>query len=92
MESKNKTLKKAGKYQMSIRIGGYISQEEVKQTGIDVPEWDMATEFPQKLLLNDAFVKKIKECVFQAIMDGYTTVVYNFVRHGDNKLTANDEC
>jgi len=39
---------------------------------------------PLKLLEDPLEVARVKECVFTAMLDGYTAVVYNFVRNGQS--------
>ena len=67
---------------MNIRIGarGVQSQQSLSADETVTPLDDM----PLKLLENPVILQQAKECVFSAIMDGYTHVVYNFVRLGSS--------
>ena len=49
-------------------------------------------DMPLKLLENAVCRQQVEECVFGAINDGYTHVVYNFVRNGATQLTDKDIC
>jgi hypothetical protein len=43
----------------------------------------MLTDMPLKLIESDPItIARVKDCVFQAIMDGYSHIVYNFIRNG----------
>ena len=55
---------------------------------------------PLKVLEDPVSVQKVKECAFAAIndgfwfrgFDGYTNLVYNFVKDGSNNLSEMDTC
>lgn len=47
---------------------------------------------PLKVLEDPVSVQKVKECAFAAINDGYTNLVYNFVKDGSNNLSEMDTC
>ena len=47
---------------------------------------------PMKLLEDPVAIQRAKECAFTAIMDGYTHIVYNFVRSGQTQLIDRDMC
>ena len=49
-------------------------------------------DMPLKQLENPVVIQQTKECVFSAICDGYTHLVYNFVRSGQSQLTDRDIC
>lgn len=53
--------------EMNVRVGGATSAPSA---------------FPQKLLLEPVVIKSMQECALAAIGDGYTTIVYNFLREG----------
>jgi len=44
------------------------------------------------MLLDPIILQQTKECVFSAVNDGYTHVVYNFVRLGSSQLSEADTC
>ena len=71
---------------MSIRIG----QKGVTTLADTVPE--PIDDMPLRQLENPIIIQQTKECVFAAINDGYTEVVYNFVRYGNSQLTDADIC
>ena len=83
---------------MSIRIGGYLSEAHIESLAAqglatDVQEADKLTEMPLKLIREDPVtISRVRQCVYQAIMDGYTHIVYNFVRSGNSQLTERDTC
>lgn len=47
---------------------------------------------PMKVFDDPVSVQKVKECAFAAINDGYTNLVYNFVKDGQNNLSEMDIC
>ena len=47
--------------------------------------------FPMKLLNDEAIVRQTEEAAISAILDGYTVLVYNFLRTGAT-LTPQDSC
>jgi hypothetical protein len=72
---------------MSIRIGGYLPKSS------DLIEADKLQSCPMKLIHEDPITKsRVRQAVHQAILDGYTSIVYNFVRSGDTQLTESDRC
>ncbi len=76
----------SGPFEMSIRIGGY-------QTGSTFQPCDLLTELPLKLIESDPItISRVKSCVFEAIVQGYKSIVYNFVRHGNSQLIDRDIC
>ena len=82
---------------MSIRIGGYATAKSIEGMDLEdeqaLPECDMLTETPLKLIAQDPItIQRVKECVYSAIMDGYTHVVYDFIRNGCSQLTKADIC
>ena len=49
------------------------------------------TAFPMKLLNDEQVCKRAEEAAISAILDGYTVLVYNFLRTGAT-LTPQDSC
>jgi hypothetical protein len=49
-------------------------------------------DIPLKQLEDPVVMQQAKECVFSAICDGYTHVVYNFLRLGSSQLSNQDIC
>lgn len=64
---------------MNIRIGckGVIAEGDLTDNA-PMPLDDM----PLQLLEDPVTLKQARECAFSAINDGYTHLVYNFVRSG----------
>lgn len=62
-------------YEMNIRIGNDSTPSAT----------------PQKLLQDTMVLKQTQEAALSAILDGYTTIVYNFLREG-SMLQAHDNC
>ena len=83
MEAKQ-TKKKADKvyHEMNIRIGarGVSSQAALSSDESVLPLDDI----PLKQLEDPVCMQLAKECAFAAICDGYTHLVYNFVRLGSS--------
>lgn len=50
------------------------------------------TEMPLKLLEDPVIVRQTQEAAIQAVLDGYTVIVYNFMRDGSTPLSPLDEC
>ena len=48
--------------------------------------------FPLKVLQDPQVVAQIQEAAINAVIDGYTHIVYNFIRNGDTVLQSHDEC
>ncbi len=46
---------------------------------------------PIRLLTDGAIYKQTQEAAISAVLDGYTTLVYNFIRAG-TALNPNDNC
>ena len=69
-------------YEMNIRFGalGVELPEDVRGKQAVMPVDDM----PLKLLEDPIVMQHAKECAFAAINDGYTHLVYNFVRSGNS--------
>ena len=74
---------------MNIRIGakGVMAEGELIDSA-PVPLDDM----PLQLLEDPVVMQQAKECAFSAINDGFTHIVYNFVRSGQSQLTDRDIC
>ena len=51
-----------------------------------------ASEIPLKFLEDPVIIKQAQEAAISAILDGYTVIVYNFVRDGSTKLGPLDLC
>ena len=49
-------------------------------------------DFPLKMLEDPIIIQQTKECAFAAINDGYTHIVYNFVRSANSQLNESDIC
>lgn len=65
-------------YEMNIRVG---------------PADDKTpSSMPLKFLENPVIVRQAQEAAIAAILDGYTVIVYNFIRDGNTPLTATDNC
>ena len=83
-------------HEMSIRIGGYLGPGNIEEMGVDastIMSCDMLTDVPLKLIESDPIaISRVKDCIFQAIMDGYSHIVYNFIRNGSTQLTDRDIC
>ena len=63
---------------MNIRFG----QRGVSIDQNEVPE--PLDDMPLKLLENPVAIQQAKECAMSAINDGYTHLVYNFIRNGQS--------
>jgi hypothetical protein len=48
--------------------------------------------FPMKHLQDPVIVNQMQEAALNAVLDGYTHLVYNFIRSGDTVLQVQDEC
>ena len=65
-------------YEMNIRVG---------------PVDDMTpSPMPLKLLEDPVIVRQTQEAAISAILEGYTVIVYNFIRDGNTPLAATDTC
>lgn len=51
-----------------------------------------ATEMPLKHLEDPVIVRQTQEAAIAAILDGYSVLVYNFIRDGSTPLNALDTC
>lgn len=69
-------------FEMNIRIGalGVELPEDLTGKEAVMPVDDM----PLKLLEDQVVMQHARECAFTAINDGYTHLVYNFVRSGNS--------
>ena len=75
---------------MNIRIGlrGLVAESELfiknQHNKVDMDEFapDKLTDLPLELVEDPVAMQNAKECAFSAICDGYTHLVYNFVRSG----------
>jgi hypothetical protein len=47
---------------------------------------------PMKLLEDPVVLAQMQEAAITAVIDGYTHLVYNFIRSGDTILQQHDEC
>jgi hypothetical protein len=71
---------------MNIRIGSRGI------TGDGNEQVEPLDDIPLKQLEDPVVIQKAKECAFSAIMDGYTSIVYNIVRAGSSQLGNTDIC
>lgn len=84
-------------HEMSIRIGGYLNEQRLEEMDMEernsLSTSSLLTSTPLKLIHEcPVTIQRVKECVFQAILDGFTHVVYDFVRSGDTQLSDLDNC
>lgn len=47
---------------------------------------------PMKLLQDPIIVTQMQEAALNAVLEGFTHLVYNFIRTGDTILQQHDEC
>ena len=65
-------------YEMNLRVG---------------PAEDRTpSDMPLKFLEDPVIVRQTQEAAISAILDGYTVIVYNFIRDGTTQLAQTDMC
>ena len=65
-------------YEMNLRVG---------------PAQDRTpSDMPLKFLEDPVIVRQTQEAAISAILDGYTVIVYNFIRDGTTQLAQTDMC
>jgi len=67
-----------GYCEINLRIGEAIT-DQIKPS-----------ECPMKLLQDPLVVQQTKEAALSAVLDGYQTIVYNFIRDGTSQLNLLD--